>query len=180
MSVHLGKELRQEVYKEAKKLREEGFTYRNIAELIGVSAHTIRMILNPEARERARVKQNIKYQTDEYFKEHKRVQPKTEKQIQRDAFRSRCKYALKQGRTAAKRFGWVACNASVEELEISFTGRCEICQVKEEDCSKRLCMDHCHQTGKFRGWLCSNCNLGIGYLKEKNLEKAILFLKNKG
>src|SRR5690606_973341 len=29
---------------------------------------------------------------------------------------------------------------------------------------KSLAVDHCHETGKFRGWLCTNCNTGIGKL----------------
>lgn len=27
-----------------------------------------------------------------------------------------------------------------------------------------LHLDHCHKTGKFRGWLCHSCNVGIGHL----------------
>jgi hypothetical protein len=30
--------------------------------------------------------------------------------------------------------------------------------------SKPLMLDHCHVSGVFRGWLCVNCNLGIGML----------------
>lgn len=29
---------------------------------------------------------------------------------------------------------------------------------------KGLAIDHCHETGAFRGWLCTNCNTGIGKL----------------
>jgi hypothetical protein len=36
---------------------------------------------------------------------------------------------------------------------------CQICKGK-----KRLCVDHCHSTGKVRGILCGNCNSGIGKL----------------
>jgi hypothetical protein len=30
-----------------------------------------------------------------------------------------------------------------------------------------ICFDHCHATGKFRGWLCSNCNCILGLAKDK-------------
>jgi hypothetical protein len=33
-------------------------------------------------------------------------------------------------------------------------GRCEACGEK-----KVLCLDHDHETGEFRGWLCHRCNL---------------------
>lgn len=29
---------------------------------------------------------------------------------------------------------------------------------------KALSLDHCHETGVFRGWLCGKCNTGIGSL----------------
>jgi hypothetical protein len=42
-----------------------------------------------------------------------------------------------------------------------------------------LSVDHCHKTGKIRALLCSNCNKGIGSLKENIdiLTKAIAYLK---
>ena len=44
-----------------------------------------------------------------------------------------------------------------------------------------LVMDHNHTTGNFRGMLCHHCNRGLGNFKDniKNLENAILYLKNK-
>jgi hypothetical protein len=44
---------------------------------------------------------------------------------------------------------------------------------------KRLCVDHDHETGEFRGWLCFDCNQSIGKLGD-NLEgllKAVAYLK---
>jgi hypothetical protein len=38
---------------------------------------------------------------------------------------------------------------------------CEACGKKR---ATALCLDHCHKTDKFRGWLCSKCNAGLGIL----------------
>jgi hypothetical protein len=52
---------------------------------------------------------------------------------------------------------------------------CECCGKKTEN----LLVDHDHQTGKFRGWLCKTCNIGIGKLGDNlsGLERAVLYLK---
>jgi hypothetical protein len=43
----------------------------------------------------------------------------------------------------------------------------------------RLHLDHCHETGEFRGWLCSGCNRAIGLLgdTEMALLKALSYLR---
>ena len=40
-------------------------------------------------------------------------------------------------------------------------------------------LDHCHETLKFRGWLCNSCNIGLGKLKDsiEMLERGIKYLK---
>ena len=38
--------------------------------------------------------------------------------------------------------------------------RCEICD--KLPTKKGLCFDHDHQTGSFRGWICSKCNTALG------------------
>lgn len=42
-----------------------------------------------------------------------------------------------------------------------------------------LHLDHDHETGEFRGWLCQKCNMGIGQLGDniEGLQQAIDYLK---
>ena len=57
-------------------------------------------------------------------------------------------------------------------------GCCAICGTPDETIGQHLCVDHDHKTGAVRGLLCSNCNKGIGLLKDdpKVLESAIRYL----
>ncbi len=47
-------------------------------------------------------------------------------------------------------------------------GVCKICNKENQDRrkSKFLAIDHCHDTGKFRGLLCHKCNLGLGHFND--------------
>lgn len=53
---------------------------------------------------------------------------------------------------------------------------CEICCCKFTD-NKRI--DHCHESGLYRGLICNDCNLGLGRFKDSIniLNKAIAYLK---
>ena len=64
-----------------------------------------------------------------------------------------------------RRFGLTL--AQYNEILDSQKGVCAIC---ENLCSsgKNLAVDHCHKTGKVRGLLCVDCNLGIANLKESS------------
>lgn len=55
---------------------------------------------------------------------------------------------------------------------------CEICgkverrrAYKEKKEPNKLCIDHDHKTGKFRGLLCSKCNYNLGWYE--NLKEDI-------
>ena len=53
-------------------------------------------------------------------------------------------------------------NSLLEEQNNS----CAICGINESDTTKRLSVDHNHETNQVRGLLCNGCNLGLGQFKD--------------
>ena len=53
---------------------------------------------------------------------------------------------------------------------------CEICGG-----GGKICLDHCHVTSTFRGWICDNCNQTLGRVKDdiNILKKMIAYLERK-
>ena len=45
-------------------------------------------------------------------------------------------------------------------------GKCDICGENRSLSNRPLCIDHDHKTGKFRGLLCSKCNVGLGHFDD--------------
>ena len=62
-----------------------------------------------------------------------------------------------------------------EEMKQRANGICQICNNKPS----RLVIDHDHVTGKVRGLICDNCNLGLGGFKDSvnSLKNAINYLE---
>ena len=58
---------------------------------------------------------------------------------------------------------------------------CECCGRPAWLETQALALDHDHETGAFRGWICMACNLGLGKLGDNvaGLEKALAYLKRK-
>lgn len=62
----------------------------------------------------------------------------------------------------------------VQILQSNQNNQCKICKKEMQKPN----VDHCHKTGKIRGLLCWNCNIGLGYFKDniENLQNAITYL----
>jgi len=57
--------------------------------------------------------------------------------------------------------------------------QCEVCGAFGKDSKIGICLDHNHETGEFRGWICHRCNVVLGMVKDKIeiLELLIKYLK---
>lgn len=60
------------------------------------------------------------------------------------------------------------------------SGQCCVCW--EELIPSNTNVDHCHKTGIVRGLLCTDCNLGLGFLKDNvnNIHRSIAYLQTGG
>lgn len=57
-------------------------------------------------------------------------------------------------------------------------GLCMICERHQSELGATMHVDHCHTSGKVRGLLCNNCNIGIGALQDspRVLESALYYI----
>ena len=71
-------------------------------------------------------------------------------------------------------------NISPEEYNLLLNKQNQVCAICHNMCitGRKLAVDHNHKTGKIRGLLCSECNNGIGKLKDdpELLKRAIVYL----
>jgi hypothetical protein len=82
---------------------------------------------------------------------------------------------------------WEKYKITLDEYQILYkkqNGVCAICSKTTNGRGKEnntLAVDHNHQTGKIRGLLCTNCNTGIGNLRDsvELLTKAIKYLEER-
>ena len=67
------------------------------------------------------------------------------------------------------------CRTTNSKMTNKLKRACRICS----STPKTLVFDHCHQTNKFRGWICRNCNAAIGKLGDNlpGLMKAVKYLE---
>jgi hypothetical protein len=69
--------------------------------------------------------------------------------------------------------------AAFDSMLVTQGGRCAICGTDKPGGAGTFSVDHDHTTGAVRGLLCTNCNQGIGHLKDDIaiLQAALEYLK---
>jgi hypothetical protein len=71
--------------------------------------------------------------------------------------------------------------AKLEAKRVEQAGRPKpsVCDICHQSSDLRIVFDHCHATGKFRGWICDRCNkvLGLVYDDVKLLKAMAKYLE---
>ena len=94
-----------------------------------------------------------------------------------DEYDSRCK-SCKSNREKTVR--------NIKKMSPPKPERCDCCGQKPKEGNGRrkvgLALDHCSKTNTFRGWLCGDCNKGIGLLGDNinGIKKALDYLVKHG
>jgi hypothetical protein len=95
----------------------------------------------------------------------------------KDTYRraNRTLYALSTAQWRAKRDGYAPVDKATL-LPRPLDGCCELCHNP-----RSLCIDHDHNTGCFRGWLCQPCNRSLGTFGDsvEGLKRAIDYLQRR-
>lgn len=95
-------------------------------------------------------KQKNKERLTQYFQEHYRKNPDIKKRRNREK-------RFKEYRITEEQY---------LHLFEQQGGRCLGCNRHQDELNKKLCVDHCHTTGKVRGLLCTPCNLAVGLVND--------------
>jgi cell division protein FtsI/penicillin-binding protein 2 len=142
-----------------KRYRESG--KKNTARKRAVEKHG-----EEGAKQRREYALTYYYANHEKCKEQSRVRKAKQASLQTedDKIRARETFLL-------RKFGILI--ADYDALLVSQNGVCAICR-KTCPSGRRLAVDHCHDTGKVRGLLCTPCNTAIGLVKEDTLRLRAL------
>ena len=123
---------------------------------------------NPEYRKQKKLQQQQaardKYANDPEYRDRVLAELKEF----RSTLQGRCIHAIGHSREHARKHGYAACIATVKQLIEAFTGNCLHCERSESDF--KLYVDHNHETGEFRGWVCNRCNTMLGRFKDNVAE----------
>lgn len=157
-----------ELRKEVADKRRSGVKGTDLSVEYGIPLTTIYRWTTEGASERHRKRNAEKYRSDPNHAKIVMSRVKDQRNLKyKNDLDFRLREILRSLESKAKKRNHLGCNASIQELKDSWTGKCHSCGVPECDLDRRLCVDHCHTTGTFRGYLCDPCNKALGLCNEQ-------------
>lgn len=133
-----------------------------------IAAYNKEYFARPEVKARAKVR-NAKYRARRANYKKSAIGKAAEKRYRQS---QNCIDRLKRNRLKTR---YNLTPEDVMGILNSQSNQCAICSVVLNSYH----IDHCHNTNKVRGILCSSCNMGLGLFKDdtKVLQSAIKYLK---
>ena len=98
----------------------------------------------------------------EYMVKWRKAHPERAKEIRQNHRRRNKERVALQARSANLRKHYGVTLEEIEKLTLEQGGLCKVCKGPPAGRSKVLNIDHCHVSKKFRGLLCTQCNVAIG------------------
>lgn len=82
-------------------------------------------------------------------------------------------------RTYMQRWRYGMTDEHWAQLLVAQGSSCGICRSAEPRGGKNWSVDHCHETGRVRGILCSVCNLALGHFDDdlERIQNALIYLQ---
>lgn len=84
------------------------------------------------------------------------------------------------GKSHRKQRGLATYGLTLSEYELLLKQQDNVCAICKQICTsgRALAVDHDHATGKVRGLLCGNCNIGLGKFKDNEalVQAALVYL----
>ena len=135
---------------------------------------------NEELMKPYRTKEKKKATVDKWRKENPE---KYQTQYMNDIAKQRCKEYYHNNKDNVKNtYLQTNYGITLEHYNLLLEEQNKKCKICNKNCptGKSLAVDHNHETGKVRGLLCKNCNIGLGMFFDNLdfLESAVLYLKS--
>jgi hypothetical protein len=122
----------------------------------------------PNVKAKKNAKAREKYKTDSKYREERIKQATSHR---KDTVLGTVMSRLRINNHYARKNGYAECKEKAQFILDEFSGKCDLCKKDAE--VKDLVIDHDHTTGQFRGWLCGNCNSGLGYFNDSTYDLAL-------
>jgi DNA-binding transcriptional MerR regulator len=135
---------------------------------------------NEELMKPYRTKEKVKKRLDIWREKNPE---KYQEQYKNDIAKQKCKEYYHNNKDSVKN-SYLKTNYGItlEDYNFLLEKQNEKCKICNNECptGKSLAVDHNHETGKVRGLLCKNCNIGLGMFFDNIdfLESAVLYLKS--
>jgi transposase len=147
---------------DAAALYESGLTLREVADRLSVSYETVRKQLDQQGVERRSRRECQRNRTTST--ETRRKISEASKRRWADPTERAQLVAAMGGVRGPSLCGQKVTPEQYAEVMATKPDVCEVCGRPQQGRKKVLGLDHDHDTGELRGWLCHKCNAGIGML----------------